>query len=338
MNKKINKLFALLILISIPVLILIILYAVSDPFKVLYKYESYYKNNDRQIPLNRDFVTTEIFLHKFKNRNFDSFVFGDSRSLAFTCRVWSSYIKGMPFHFDSNGESLFGVIGKFRLLQNQGVSINNCILILDSNLISQTENKYSLLYVKHPLISGENIFRFHYTFLTSFLSNRFLIPFILNKIGLSPPGFLEYPDIFDKPVFMFDTINNDIFFTGMEKQITENPGLYYSKYESLFENRNYISKENYPPLIGETQKSWFKEMKSIFDKNQSYFKIIIYPDPDLKCFNEVDIKSLNEIFGEKNIYNFSGINDYTVNMFNYYDEIHCREKIGADILKKIYEK
>src|SRR4051794_10986558 len=112
MDREIKKLILKALLFSLPILILTGIYIWLDPFKVLFRYENYYPLNDQFVTLNRDFVSTEVFRNKYSAYKYDSFIFGNSRSLFYEVAKWQPYIKSEKdrmFHFDASGESLYGI-------------------------------------------------------------------------------------------------------------------------------------------------------------------------------------------------------------------------------------
>lgn len=336
MKKGFLKLIISIIIASLPLLLLIVFYVITDPFKILHCYSSYYKNDVVEIPINRDFASTEIFLMNHEKYSYDSFIFGSSRSLAFLCSDLTKHINCSAFHYDANGESLFGVLGKLKLLQKKNVKINNCIIVLDSALALETKNSTGHTYIKHPLVSNESPIKFQYTFLSTYLSNNFFIPFICSKLHIQLPKKLEYPDIFDIRTFEYNNINNDITFSSAEKEIAENPIAFFSKDTAYFNRADPGKIRNYQQLIRTEQKEEFNEVKLILEKNNTKVIIIIYPDYNQVYFNQDDINFLKNLFGSANIYDFSGINKYTNDKKNYYDLLHCRSSVGKDILDRIY--
>src|SRR5688500_6611301 len=98
MRREVLRLLGKLALLTLPLAAAVALYFAQDPFKVLYRYDSYYAPGDRVI-LNRDFVSTELFLAGYPEARYDSFILGNSRSLAFRCGDWAEHLSGArPFH------------------------------------------------------------------------------------------------------------------------------------------------------------------------------------------------------------------------------------------------
>ncbi len=338
MLKAAIKLILKILLVAIPLWLLIAVYYIFDPFKVIYDYSSYYKDNVREVPVNREYATTEIFLKNKASINYDSFIFGSSRSLAFRCTEWKKYIKGIPFHYDASGESIFGISGKLKFLDSKKINIKNCLIIADSATLMVTANSKGYSYIKHPLISGENKLSFQYEFLTTFLSNKFFIPYLASLFKISIPDFFEYPDIIDKKTFEYDKLTNDIIFGGADNDLSKNPPLYYYLKKDLFSRRDTSAREFVQPLITDKQIIILTEMKTIFDKYNTDYKIVINPAYDQRYLNTADVKELKLIFGETKVFDYSGINEITNNISNYYEPEHCRPFVGEKILKEIYSK
>jgi hypothetical protein len=53
--------------------------------------------------------------------------------------------------------------------------------------------------------------------------------------------------------------------------------------------------------------------------------------------NVNDLRYLTNLFGKENVYDFSGINEYTESIYNYYENSHYRPYVADEIMKKLYE-
>ena len=78
------------------------------------------------------------------------------------------------------------------------------------------------------------------------------------------------------------------------------------------------------------------EIKEIFEHNSTDYRILICPAYNQKIFNREDLSKLQSIFGEQFIFDFSGMNEISVNKSNYYDEFHFKRYVGARMMDKIY--
>lgn len=66
-------------------------------------------------------------------------------------------------------------------------------------------------------------------------------------------------------------------------------------------------------------------------------KIIISPDYLQVNINPADVKTLKRFFGKRNVFDFTGINEYTEDIHNYYEPGHYRPALGKRLMEKIYE-
>src|SRR5678816_949928 len=110
MKAFIKTLVKFVVIIAIPSLLLLIPYLLYDPFKVLYQYDSFYeKGQQKEADVNAEYVAVETFLHNYQSLQYNSFIFGNSRSRFFEVADWSQYIgSDRCFHFDASNETLYG--------------------------------------------------------------------------------------------------------------------------------------------------------------------------------------------------------------------------------------
>lgn len=52
--------------------------------------------------------------------------------------------------------------------------------------------------------------------------------------------------------------------------------------------------------------------------------------------NEEDLEYLKTLFGDVNVFDFSGINKFTNDYKNYYEASHYRPHVTKEIMEKIY--
>ena len=336
MFKDLIKLIVKILLAAIPLILLLALYVHDDPFKVIYHHNEFYNNGKKEIPLDRDFVSTEIFLNNNPKYKFDSFIFGSSRSLTFSTGEWKKYTSANAFHWDASGETLYGILTKLKFLERSGNPVKNCLMVIDSSTLTVTENREGQLYIKHPLVTQESRFNFQFTFVKTYLSNYFLIPYFFYKFDHKLPHFLDYPGIIEQRIFWYDDVTNDISLKDVDEEIQSSPDAYYAKHSDIFYTRDTLIKKFYPTLIDKIRYDMLLEIKNIFTRCKTDFKIIIYPLYDQKYLNPQDIAKLKAAFGEKNVYDYSGINNITKEVRNYYELNHCRPQVGEMILKEIY--
>lgn len=328
------KRFLVLIgLFCLPFLILLVSYCVTDPFKVLYHYDYYYNNgNPLGVVLNRDYVSTSTFKNLYPQYKYNSFIFGNSRSIFYEVSDWEKYIgqDAKPFHFDASSESLYGIYKKIIYVDDK-ISIKNALIILDYNTLLQTEpRKTHLFYISPVLENNTNWSGFHTAFIRAFFSPEFIAPYFEYKItGVMVPPLDSRP-------FYYEHVPNEIKFTSQEQKIKD--GIFYTsqKLTAEFPLIDYTDSVNVP-IIKEPQFDMLCKIKDIFEKHHTNYKIIINPLYDQIQLNPKDIEILSTIFDHK-VYDFSGNNCFTDDYHNYYEESHYRPHVAAEIMRIIYER
>lgn len=321
-----------IILILLPLLVMLSAYLLFDPFEVVYRYRAHY--NDPRIPCNWDYNQVETLIRNYAERRYDSFIFGSSRSTAFSTRDWLPYIPdGRPLHFAALNESIYGIHRKVLFLSREKLPIRNALIVLDTQLLSQVTNSSGLLYLKHPKISGESPLSFQLTCFRSFID----IPFLAGYLDYRATGRV-------RPLFSgsfvegggYDPATGDKFLPDKEKAIEETPEAYYKQRVSLFFPRDFTKQGSSPPVLGGIQRTMLREMRGVFDRFGTDYRIVISPNYDLKRLNPEDLTLLRGIFGKERVYDYSGINRFTRDLHNYYETSHYRPRVGREIMREIY--
>lgn len=319
---------------SIPLLILLVGYFVYDPFKVVYPYSNY---SYPYVISNRDYISTEMFGHNYKKYNYNSFVFGSSRTLAFKPNSWKNYLSksDQPFMFDASGESIYGIYTKLKYLDAIHANIDNALILIcrDATFNNSTNHK-GHLFIKHPITSKESKINFHLCFIQSYLSPNFLFSFYSYTFSKQfKPFMVRY---IENRKIVFDTLTNEVSIIDQEDEITNNTNEYYKRRENLFYQR---LKERSDSIVRIKPEYLFllKEVKRILVKNHTNYKIIISPLYEQIKLNPNDLSVLKNIFNDR-LYDFSGKNSFTNSSTNYYETSHFRPLIGDSILKIIYDK
>jgi len=315
------------LLFFIPFAVPVILYAMIDPFGVLYP-ENY------RASVNRDFQSTELFLSNYKNGQYDSFIFGNSRSIYYQASSWRRFIDGQVFHFDASSESIYGINKKLLFLQGlKSVPVKNALIILDVSVIVKTDNSSGHLYLKHPKISEESNIKFEMQMFTDFipLSMFAYTDFYLFK--KSRPYMSRF--IVCDSLSRLDVTTNELSYDKYDEQIKTNPAAYYNPRRGLFYPRDAVSAES-KCCIGLRQKEILKSMRLILTSFKTNYKIIISPLYDQKRINREDLKYLRRLFGEQNVFDFSGKNHFTEPYTSYYETSHYRPVVCDSIMSLVY--
>ena len=109
-------------------------------------------------------------------------------------------------------------------------------------------------------------------------------------------------------------------------------------YERLIYNGTFNSKKithkkfNYVKIEG-LQDS----IKYIFIKHNTDYEIVISPNFDKKRIDTKLYRLLVSNFGNSNLFDYSGENEYTRDISNYYESSHYRQILANKIMQKVYE-
>lgn len=335
MKQIVIKGFFFLVLLLIPCVILLLLYIYFDPFKVVRKYAiAAYADSYSTIEPNRDYISTEIFLRNREKYSYNSFIFGSSRAIAFNPDSWVKHLdkQAIPFSFDSAGESIFGIYTKIKFLDKENIDLRNVLIVFCRGAFKDINNYNEHLIIKHPEVTGESWFKFHFVFFKAYFNLRFLLGYY-SYISSGDENFLTKGIIQNKGV-VIDFRTNYIKLDSWETQLKENPLKYYEARKNIFYKREGESFEQ-EQQIGERSLKMLNEIKEILDRHHSNYKIVLSPIYDQVKFSPKDKIKLHQIFGDQ-LYDFTGKNFITENDTNWYESFHFRPFIADSIMNFIY--
>jgi len=322
----------------LPIIILFILYLFLDPFKVIKSYDTFYDSKAKgRVGINKDYVGTITFNNNSKRIAYNSFIFGNSRSIFYQVSDWKKHLpqNAACFHYDASGEALWALNKKIEFLDNKGVNIENVLLILDYVTLIQDKPQSGHLFIISPeLVNNSNIFEFHKTFFLAFLSPKFLYAFIDFKISNIVKPYMKKNNLLDDKPQNYDISTNELRLDDFEKLISANK--YYTEERlSVFFDRDTVQRFS-PQSITENQMTILTNIQSIFKKHNTKVKIVISPIYDQIKLNDMDLVYLKSLFGTENVFDFSGINKFTMNYKNYYESSHYRPHVTREIMEIIY--
>ncbi|GAB2865681.1 hypothetical protein [Hymenobacter ruber] len=328
-TRGVGKLLLNVFLLTLPFSAVVASYLVLDPFQVLYHYDAF----ATQVIPNRDYVSTEMFVNNYPRHRYQSFILGNSRTLAFAVRDWVKYTHDpLSFHYDALAESLFGVWKKLQFLENQGAGLNNVLIICDPQLLAQTRDVDSHLFRKDPRLTGELPFRFQLSFFRAYLARFFFFHFWKLKLtGQVTPGM---EDLFNTRGGGIAPVTNDMLLTEAEQQIATDSVGFYAHNPGLPPRpaRPPVS----PAVIGPEAKQQLVAIQTILARHHTKYHFIISPLYDQAALNPADLAYLVRIFGQTHIHNFSGVNEFTRYPGYYYESSHYRPLVGRKIMQLIY--
>lgn len=315
-----------IILLVIPTIIIVGSYLWLDPFKVIYNYTNYYENT-YGVDLNRDFISTQKFLNSYKQHKYTAYIVGNSRSRVYDINHWAAAIGKQSkecYHFDAYAESLSGIERKLALLDRRNQIIDQVLMIIDNEVLLNKNYETEAIFTKHPELTGQNFLDFQVTFFKAFGNPQFLSTYI--------PSLLHRK----QKSWNYDTITNELSLVNTEALIDHKTDSFYAVIADQFPKERSANNESLPHIQKE-QQILFENMKVIFSKHHTDIKIVINPMYDQVKLNAKDLIYLQETFGAKNVFDFSGKNGMTEDYHNYYDGKHYRTKIADKIVEQIYQ-
>ena len=318
-----------------PLVIILTVSVLFDPFKVIYDYDEYYKGSF--ISVNREFVCLKLYERNTKTIAYDSFIFGSSRSHAFQVKNWKTYLPpgSKGFHFDASGEGVYGIFNKIHYIDETGGALSNALIVVDEDTLTQTKNREGHLSISPPRLSKESPIEFYIEFFKPLLNLRFVIGYIDYSLFRTNRDYMEYLFKRAKYNHISDNSTGDLYY-GYEKMIEEDKDGYYNalKSKGVFYDRSKAERRQQP--VSAAEKELLIKVKKILDKHKTDYRIVVSPAYDQVPLGNDHLQLLNDIFGSRRIYNYSGENRFTESMYNYYEDNHYRPLVANEIMREIY--
>lgn len=330
-----KKLITKLLLFLSPIAIIVFSLAYFDFFQV-FGFPEYHL--DQRTAVNRGMMTTKTYLHFREDEKYDSFLFGSSRSHAFKCKNWQTHLpKGSkPLHFDASAEGVWGILKKMEFIDEKGDLIKNALVILDRHGLNETRPRDGVLFITMPEVSKGSYAKYYSEFLKASLYPKFLLAYFDYSIFKKHRKYMGHFINNRKYEFIMDRKNADIWY-GYDREIEEDSLGYYN---ALIEQDVFYKRpkpNNRQLLVTDLEIEQLKSMKKIFNKHKTDYRIVLSPIYDQTPVEQDQIDLLNEIFGKDKVFNFSGKNEFTDPIHNYYETSHFRPHVADEIMNIIYQ-
>lgn len=321
-----------------PLFAVLVLYFVLDPFKVLYDYKMYYTSGKPDyVVLNRGYVSTETFVHQHPRERYDSFIFGNSRSLFWQVRDWKPHLHAGAscFHFDGSDESLYSLHRKVRFLDEHHVHIAHALLVVDYSLLAKEQARQGHLIVTPPrLVKYRNLPAFHGEFLLAYLDPHFLLAYYDFTLTGQFRDYMRDHNILNAEPMHYTPQTNEISYPQFETAIEE--GRYYDEEKLRTFSRSQRNPGTSPVCLGAAHIRLLREIRNIFASHGTTVRIVISPMYNQRALHPTDVATLRRVFGDAAVADYSGVNDITEDYRNYYELSHYRPHVAARIMREIY--
>lgn len=297
---------------------LFVVYLLTDPFRTLNTF-----NLKNVSIVNRDYLSTELFLKNNPRYHYNSFIFCSSRGGGINTYLWKSYLpKGAKqFLFQAWSETISGTLQKVTWLNEHGQKIENAIVMIDiPSSFSLIQQSYEALSIKHYLFADMPFVVYQFYLFKAYVKPSEVIKSIQEIHRISDIGF--------------DSVSNDWNKANKYNwkfRPDQNKTLDKSKYPTV------VQEKTSTPLINKEIEIKLKEIEHIFSKQRTNYKIIITPAFNQIKVNPDDLKILQRIYSKERVFNFSGHNQWTVNKYNFTDINHFDLNVGYDLLKICYQ-
>lgn len=322
----------------IPVIIVVLYFVISDPFAIVWHYDVFFpEKGGSKTGRDHDYVSVCTFDNYNDSLHYNSFIFGNSKSRYYLVEDWKKHLdsSAVCYHMDASNETLEGVWLKLSYV-SQRAPINNCLLILDPLILSETKvNKSSYLFYPAPQTTPErDRFDFLVTGFMSFVNPKFFFFYTDWLIFGKDREYAKEHGIFENPGRQYDYRWNEN--TWPEKEAAIANGTYFDEDRIAYLNKNRKGAKYSKRCIFDEQNLLLMKIHSVLERKNTNYKVIISPAFNQSQLHPDDYTVLCSIFGQDNVFDFSGKNWISDDYQNFYDEGHYRFFVADSIMNIVY--
>lgn len=326
-----------LALFCLPLVVLLGTYVCMDPFKVIWHYDNYYPTGKSDgISLNPAFVGTQNYLNHRAEQHYDSFIFGNSRSMYYPIAEWKQLLpeESRCYHFDAAAESLQGIWEKVRLIDRQGDTLRNVLIVADADVLTRLQSLHWHLCETAPALTGyQNWASFHWYNLRAFLNLRYMCALLDYKMFHTLRPYMLENNLLSEDLFCYDPITNECNFQPMEQMIEA--GTYYTPERiKVFDGVQHPDSTSSPILTSRHQVV-LDSIAAVFRRHDTQCRIIISPLYNQIRISTSDLQLLQEKLHPLSLHDFSGPNQWNADYHNYFEASHYRTHVAAEVLRAV---
>lgn len=326
-----------LLVVLTPIWVIIGVYIVMDPFRVLRDYKDYYDGGKYDIWINHNMATIRTLKNITDStgyRLFDSFIIGDSRATNFLAEDFKKYLPegSHVYHLDAYADVIETIYDKISYIDQHGYHIRHVLMPVNHIMTSHTDPIPGYRFISPPE-AGHNKVKFHIETLRAYLDPRFMDIFLIYKFykhEITEP----IPDWYSQPGLLdYDYHINQLVEVDAERRILSGTLITQHQADSLDAVRDSLQNSFAPETITPTSQERLKQIAKIFNRHNTDYKIVIIPLRLGIKYSLNDELKLKEIFGAENVIRLDTIR-YPINYF--YDDRHLSNALTRDILKRVY--
>lgn len=326
-----RKLVLKALLLLLPFAGIVVLYFHDDPFMTLRRYPVY----DSAVMLNEEMVGWNIYRNNRDSIPFNSFILGNSCTMAFPCRMWEQHLDpgDRAIRLFGNGESMRAIYLKLQALERDSAELKNVLLVLDGTSLSRSQVQSGYSFLLPPEVSGQSLVGVQLKLLQTFALPNFLFAYLRYRMTGTISSSMKYMNPYGR---IRNPQNNDAL-NPRERLIDEQQEAYWRDRPKEFPPRP-AQEVVAAPVIGDEQAQLLRQIAALLHRYRTKVRLIISPDYDQLKLNPADKAVLDHLFGRGVVFDFSGINAYTADYHNYYERGHYRPILGERLLQTVYEE
>ena len=332
------KRFVLLCLLALlPVMAVVALYLVRDPFHVVkpYRGKIYNPGDTVSLTVNWGHVTVESFKYFNPSEHFDSFIFGSSLSGYYRIKDWQTHLPAdaRPFHFNASRETLHGILNKLKYLRSQGASIKNVLIIMEDEMLMRRPLDSDVLFVQHPSTTRDvSWWSFHQLYFNAYRHPE-LIAYLLCPGKMTQKVLDEgyaTTDITDR-----DERINEGCYNLADSLIANDPDAFFTP-QHLAQYTLPLKELPCPPKIDAPVKALLNAIASILNQQGADYHIIIPPHYGYEAIASSDLYMMEHIFGANRVHDYSHDAKMGSDVHYYYDDGHLVAQACAVLMDSAY--
>lgn len=310
-------------------IVLLLVYIIDDPFRMYWQGEDLYNPTERKICVNDAYRGIRWMSQYNDSMHYNSFITGSSRSDFYYVEDWKQYIgeDASCFHFNQSGDNLLGTLQRMNYLYSRNEKIDNILFIMDGEYLEDMEPHTGHLFRQPWQVTPDwDFFTYNFECVRAF----YTIEYQRKLWGIDKEE--------KKLPYYYISEYNEVHKIGAEELLDTNQEAYYATLQGFYRlyERNYTDSIA-EPVIKTKQREALEQLHTLLVNGNTDYRIVISPLYDQIKLNPEDYAILVEIFGEGKVFDFSGMNEFTNDVSNYYETSHYRPKVCKQIMKLIYD-
>lgn len=310
--------------------ILVIVFVIDNPFIIFHNYEDIVNPESKRKCVNGAYMGVKLMDMYDDSLNYNSFIVGNSRALQFRVEDWKTYVgdEASCFIFFQSAGNLLGLYQRTKYLYERFDTIKNLLLVVDVSPLGELSKRKGHLFVEPWQVTGVYDVL---TFYSQFFEAYYSLDYILYGVSMEKTTQIK------KQV---NYLTHELYWGDADSLIDNTKDEYYTKYlggKKIFYDRPSIEKISEQQLY-QDQIKVLKHINALAKERGTDLRLVVGPLYDQEKLNPKDYQTLCDIFGEDCITDFSGINEYTNDISNYYEISHYRPKLCKIVLDSVYSK